>query len=178
MGAAAFLMIEYVGISYLEVVKHAFLPAVISYIALVYIVHLEAMKADLKGLMPRKVTTVFQKIFTFLMVLIGLIILSGVIYFGFGWIKSVAGEASPWIAGILILTVYVVLIRYSICFPDLEIDDRSIELTVLPETGPTVKSGLHYLLPVVVLIWCLMVERFSPGLSAFWATMILSLIHI
>ena len=63
--------------------------------------------------------------------------------------------------------------RYSINFPDLEIDDRSIELTVLPEIGPTVKSGLHYLLPVVVLIWCLMVERFSPGLSAFWATMIM-----
>lgn len=173
MGAAAFLMIEYVGISYLEVIKHAFLPAVISYIALVYIVHLEAMKANLKGLMPRKVTTVLQKIITFLMVLIGMIILSGVIYFGFGWIKSVAGEASPWIAGILILTVYVVLIRYSIRFPDLEIDDRSIELTVLPETGPTVKSGLHYLLPVVVLIWCLIVERFSPGLAAFWATMIM-----
>jgi TRAP transporter 4TM/12TM fusion protein len=107
------------------------------------------------------------------MVIIGMVILSGVIYFGFGWIKSVTGEASPWIAGILILTVYVVLIRYSIRFPDLEIDDRSIELTVLPETGPTVKSGLHYLLPVVVLIWCLIVERFSPGLSAFWATMIM-----
>ncbi|KKL12854.1 hypothetical protein LCGC14_2531590, partial [marine sediment metagenome] len=45
MGAAAFLMVEYVGIPYFDVVKHAFLPAVISYIALVYIVHLEAMKA-------------------------------------------------------------------------------------------------------------------------------------
>ena len=52
MGAAAFLMVEYVGISYFEVVKHAFVPAVISYIALVYIVHLEAMKADMQGL-PR-----------------------------------------------------------------------------------------------------------------------------
>jgi len=173
MGAAAFLMIEYVGISYLEVIKHAFLPAVISYIALVYIVHLEAMKADLKGLPPRKVTTIFQKILTFLMVMISLVILSGIIYYGFGWIKSVAGEASPWIAGVLILTAYFALMRYSINFPDLEIDDRSIELTVLPETGPTVKSGLHYLLPVVVLIWCLMVERFSPGLAAFWATMIM-----
>ena len=107
------------------------------------------------------------------MVMIGMVILSGVIYFGFGWIKSVAGEASPWIAGLLILTAYFALMRYSINFPDLEIDDRSIELTVLPEIGPTVKSGLHYLLPVVVLIWCLMVERFSPGLSAFWATMIM-----
>ncbi|MEL6933139.1 MAG: TRAP transporter fused permease subunit, partial [Pseudomonadota bacterium] len=38
MGAAAFLMVEYVNIPYIEVVKHAFLPAVISYIALLYIV--------------------------------------------------------------------------------------------------------------------------------------------
>jgi len=173
MGAAAFLMIEYVGISYLEVIKHAFLPAVISYIALVYIVHLEAMKADLKGLPPRKVTTIFQKIVTFLMVMIRFVILSGIIYYGFGWIKSVAGEASPWIAGVLILTAYLALMRYSINFPDLEIDEHHLELTELPETGPTVKSGLHYLLPVIVLIWCLMVERFSPGLAAFWATMIM-----
>ena len=36
--------------SYIEVVKTAILPAAISYIALVYIVHLEAVKADLKGL--------------------------------------------------------------------------------------------------------------------------------
>ena len=173
MGAAAFLMIEYVGISYLEVIKHAFLPAVISYIALVYIVHLEAMKADLKGLTPRKVTTIFQKIVTFLMVMISLVILSGIIYYCFGWIKSVAGEGSPWIAGVLILTAYLALMRYSINFPNLEIDGHHLELTELPETGPTVKSGLHYLLPVVVLIWCLMVERFSPGLAAFWATMIM-----
>ena len=173
MGAAAFLMIEYVGISYLEVIKHAFLPAVISYIALVYIVHLEAMKADLKVLPPRRVTTILQKIVTLLMVVIGIIILSGVIYFGFGWVKSVAGSASPWIAGIIIVMTYFALIRYSIRYPDLEIDEHNIKLSELPEIGPTVKSGLHYLLPVVVLIWCLMVERFSPGLSAFWATIIM-----
>ncbi|MCK5904219.1 MAG: TRAP transporter permease, partial [Gammaproteobacteria bacterium] len=52
MGAAAFLMIEFVGISYIEVIKHAFLPAIIAYIALVYIVHLEACKAGMEGL-PR-----------------------------------------------------------------------------------------------------------------------------
>ena len=50
MGAAAFLMVEYVGITYFEVITHAFLPALISYIALVYIVHLEALKADMQGL--------------------------------------------------------------------------------------------------------------------------------
>jgi TRAP transporter 4TM/12TM fusion protein len=33
-----------------------------------------------------------------------------------------------------------------------------------------VRAGLHFLIPVVVLLWCLMVEELSPGTSAFWAT--------
>ena len=53
MGAAAFVMAELLGIPYLKVVTHAFLPAVISYIALFYISHLEALKLDIKGL-PEK----------------------------------------------------------------------------------------------------------------------------
>ena len=53
MGAAAFVMAELLGIPYLTVVTHAFLPAVISYIALFYISHIEALKLDLKGL-PEK----------------------------------------------------------------------------------------------------------------------------
>ena len=54
------------------------------------------------------------------MVIIGLIVLSGIIYYGFGWVKTVAGSASPWIAGVVILLVYIGLIRYSIRYPDLE----------------------------------------------------------
>ena len=45
MGAAAFLIAEYVGITYAEVVKHAFLPAFLTYGALFYIVDIEAVKA-------------------------------------------------------------------------------------------------------------------------------------
>ena len=48
MGAAAFLMVEYVGIPYSEIIRHAFIPAVISYIALFYIVHLEALKLGME----------------------------------------------------------------------------------------------------------------------------------
>jgi TRAP-type uncharacterized transport system fused permease subunit len=33
-----------------------------------------------------------------------------------------------------------------------------------------VKAGLHFLIPIGVLIWCLMIEELSPALSAFWAT--------
>ncbi|MCK5554125.1 MAG: TRAP transporter permease [Deltaproteobacteria bacterium] len=50
MGAAAFIIAEYCNISYIEVVKHAFVPAIISYIALMYITHLEASKLGLRGL--------------------------------------------------------------------------------------------------------------------------------
>jgi TRAP transporter 4TM/12TM fusion protein len=55
MGAAAFLIVEYVGISYFDVVKHSFLPAIIAYIAVVYIVHLEALKTNMQRL-PRSGT--------------------------------------------------------------------------------------------------------------------------
>ncbi|MEN2988886.1 TRAP transporter permease [Tistrella sp. BH-R2-4] len=48
MGAAAFIMAEILGIPYLDVVRAALIPAVISYLALVYVVHLEACKLDLK----------------------------------------------------------------------------------------------------------------------------------
>ena len=53
MGAAAFIMAELLGISYLQVVTHAILPAIISYIALFYISHLESVKLGIKGL-PEK----------------------------------------------------------------------------------------------------------------------------
>lgn len=50
MGATAFLMVEYVNISHIEVIKHAFLPTVMSRNYLLYIVHLESLKLGLKGL--------------------------------------------------------------------------------------------------------------------------------
>lgn len=176
MGAAAFLMVEYVGVSYVEVIKHAFLPAIISYIALVYIVHLEAAKADLRGLPRRSESTRVQMLLAFVMTVIGLIILSGVVYYGMGWIKTAFGAASPWVAAVLTAIAYVGLVWFGSRFPAGA--DPHAEITELPLPGPTIKSGLHYLLPVVVLVWCLTVERFSPGLSAFWATVFMIFIVI
>ncbi len=168
MGAAAFLMIEFVGISYIEVIKHAFLPAIISYIALVYIVHLEACKAGFEGL-PRKVKKTFlQSLFTFMTVVIGMMLVSLIMHYGFGWLKGAAGDWTPWIAGGLFIISYLLLLKVAVKYPDL---GRSDEIDELPEAGPIVKSGLYFLLPVIVLIWLLTVERLSPGLSAFWASM-------
>ncbi len=60
MGAAAFIIAEYLGVPYLDVVKAAVIPAFVSYFALFYITHLEASKLKMSGLpradIPRFVT--------------------------------------------------------------------------------------------------------------------------
>jgi len=176
MGAAAFLMIEYVGISYLEVIKHAILPALISYIALVYIVHLEALKANMSGLPKRTHATLAEKLMSFAAIVLGLCVIGFAVYYGIGWIKTLAGDAAIYIVGVLVAIAYVGLLKFATTYPELEIDDPNNPVLELPETGPTVKAGLYFLLPIVVLMWCLIVERFSPGLSAFWATVLMIVI--
>jgi TRAP transporter 4TM/12TM fusion protein len=173
MGAAAFLMIEFVGISYIEVIKHAFLPAIIAYIALVYIVHLEASKAGLEGLKRTVQNTLMRNLVVYTTVILGIIILSGICYYGFGWLKEVGGDFTFWIASVIVLIAYVGLAKYSTKFPEL---GRSDVIDELPVPGPIVKSGLYFLLPVAVLIWCLTVERLSPGLSAFYATIFMAIV--
>ena len=173
MGAAAFLMIEYVGISYLEVIKHAILPAVISYIALVYIVHLEALKANMQGLPKRTKSTLAQKLMTFAFVVAGACAIGLGVYYGIGWIKDLAGDSAIYIVLVLVAVAYSALLWVATRYPELEMDDPNDPVIELPETGPTVKAGLYFLLPIVVLMWCLIVERFSPGLSAFWATVLM-----
>ncbi len=179
MGAAAFLMVEYVGISYVEVITHAFLPALISYLALIYIVHLEALKQNMQGL-PRRI-----EVKTWQLRLIGILTgflvtaaIAAIVYYGIGWIKPTFGEMASVIIAILLGAAYLYLIRFAAKVPDLKLDDPNSPMVELPEVGPTVKSGLHFLLPVVVLVWCLMVERLSPGLSAFWATVLMIFILV
>ncbi len=100
MGAAAFIIAEFIGISYFEVVVAAFIPAVISYMALIYISHLEALKLGLKGL-PR---------------------------------------------------------------------------AEIPPLRRTFVGGIHYLIPLVVLIYLLMVERWTASTSVFYAILVLMII--
>jgi len=49
MGAAAFIIAEFLGLSFSDVIISAAIPAVISYLGLLYIIHLEAQKLGLKG---------------------------------------------------------------------------------------------------------------------------------
>ena len=178
MGAAAFLMVEYVGIPYVEVIKHAFLPAIISYIALLYIVHLEALKADMQGLPKRKQSTLVQSAINFGITVASLIILSGLVYYGVGWMRTAFGEAANWIVGVLVVAAYLGLLWNAARYPELELDDPNAPVLELPEARPTINSGLHFILPVVVLVWALIVERLSPGLSAFYAVVFMIFIML
>ena len=100
MGAAAFVMAELLGISYFTVITHAFLPAVISYIALFYISHLESVKLNIKGLPEEQI----------------------------------------------------------------------------PPLGKTFLSGIHFLIPIFILVYLLLVERWTAASAVFYS--ILSLFFI
>ncbi len=102
MGAAAFIIAEYVNVPYLEVCKAAAIPAFASYATLFYLVNLEAGKLGLKGL-PK---------------------------------------------------------------------------ADLPRFFKTLMGGLHFLLPLGVLLYELIIPRHSPDLSAFHATLALLVIMI
>ena len=102
MGAAAFVMASFIGVTYFEIVKHAFLPAIISYVALFYISHLEALKLNLKGM-----------------------------------------------------------------------DDADV-----PNLKKTFLSGLHFLIPIFVLIYMLVYLRFTASYSIFYATIALIIVNL
>lgn len=102
MGAAAFIIAEYVNIPYLEVCKSAAIPAFASYMALFWLVHLEAGKLGMKGL------------------------------------------------------------------PKVD----------LPAFWFTLKNGWHYLFPILMLLYELIIPRHSPDLAAFRSTLVLALIML
>lgn len=174
MGAAAFLMVEFVGISYVEVIKHAFIPAVISYIALVYIVHLEALKRDMPALGPAaNLGRMFLKITAgFVATAIGF---TALIY-GVTGLRAIAPAVSGWIILAVIVAAYIAMVRCAAGHPDLQLDDPNSRKFTLPKVKDVFPTGLHFLLPILVLVWFLMVEMQSPAKSAFWAVSVMLVI--
>ena len=72
----------------------------------------------------------------------------------------------------MVLALYAVSVQQAALSPDLP-DDIDIDNPKPLDTWPTVRAGLHFLMPIGTLIWCLMVEEMSPSLSAFWAIAVL-----
>ncbi len=169
MGAAAFLMVEYVGIPYSEIIKHAALPAIASYLALLYIVHLEALKIGSKPIPREEIPTRMRLVRTGLG-LSGTIVVLVALYYGIEAARLMFGGAAPWVLAVVGVAIYAWTIWYAAMFPDLALDDPNAPIIHLPRAWDVTRTGLDFLIPLVVLLWCLMVEQLSAGLSAFWAT--------
>lgn len=172
MGAAAFLIAEFTGIAYTDILKHALVPALISYIALIYIVHLEACKLDLRGLpkLPSSLTFA-TKLIGVLSGFIGIAVLVGLVHVVKTWISGAfPGFTLPYVI-LVLAAAYLILLWIASKRPDLEVDDPDAPLVELPPAGATAITGLHYLLPIVLLLWSILPtpDKLSAHLSAFYA---------
>ena len=169
MGAASFLMAEYVGIPHAQVVKHAFIPALISYLALLYIVHLEALMIDAKPFERAVRRSSRERWMRRGIGWSGTILACCLIYYAINAIKVTFGDAAPNVLLAAGVTAYLATLWFAARHPDLELDDPSSPVLRIPEAWAVARTGLHFLIPIVVLLWCLMFEGMSPSLSVFWA---------
>ena len=173
MGAAAFLMVEYVGVPYVQVLKHALISAMVSYLGLLYIVHLEAVKADLRGLARRQRPSWQRRGDQFALGFVGLASVLALVSMVGAVVHMLLPQTSFAIMATLLLLAYVALLRASAAHVSPDVD---APIRVMPELGPTLRSGMHFLLPMGALIWNLVVEQLSPVRAAFWATLFLAFI--
>lgn len=174
MGAAAFLMVEYINMPYTEIIKHAFVPAILAYASLLYIAHLEALKAGMVGL-PKPPSVLKTKLIGWGITVVSLIVLINISLWISAILPEIFGDTANLAAAVLVIGGYIGLMYLSSRYPLQKFDDPN-SLNVLPPVGPTVLSGLHFLLPLFVLVWCLTVLEQSPGLAAFYACMLMAVI--
>ncbi len=101
MGAAAFLMADYIGVPYSNIVVHAILPAVLYFAGVFITVHLEAKKEGLRGLTKDELPK-FLPLLKKVYLLIPLVLLI--------YMVSVVQNSIQYAAAIAILAVIVVSI--------------------------------------------------------------------
>lgn len=82
MGAAVFIMSEYTGIPYLQILKHALLPAILYYVSIFFMVHLEAVKTGIGCLAKDEIyvrpTDLWKRIYLFIpMIIIVVVLIKG-----------------------------------------------------------------------------------------------------
>lgn len=127
---------------------------------------------DLKGLpkLPSSMTFT-RKLIGFLGGFIAISLMFIIVYYTLGWVKIVYPGLSVYTVMGIMFVVYLALIYVASKYPDLEMDDPNAPITELPRAGPTAVTGLYYLLPIILLLWCILPspERLSAHLSAYYA---------
>tara|TARA_Y100001954_G_scaffold37824_1_gene37223 strand:+ start:2142 stop:4784 length:2643 start_codon:yes stop_codon:yes gene_type:complete len=172
MGAAAFLIAEFTGVSYFDLIKHAALPAIVSYIALFYLVHLEVSKLKLEGL--KRITpasSLLRKITGFILGFSAAGFFAVLAKLGIDGLQLHAPSLTSPAVILVLLGLYVFLLRIAAHHPDLTVGLNAEEIKSLPSVTSVAITGYYFVLPIVILLWCVLVNRLSPGLSAYWACM-------
>ena len=114
MGAAAFIMAEMIGISYFEVVKAAIIPAILSYTAIFSIVHLEAIKENIRGLTKDETPPLIKTLFSGIHYLIPLFVL---IWLLLVWFWTPTTSAAWSILAAIGVIVFNNLYRHYVSYP-------------------------------------------------------------
>ncbi len=174
MGAAAFLMAEYINMPYSQIIKHAFVPALLAYSSLLYIVHIEACKLGMEG-HPRPPRAWSDRLIRWGIVISSLLIVMGALYYLTSWIPGVFGSRAWIVFAFLLAAGYLGMLLVSLRVPELPEGDTDA-LMHLPAAAPILFSGLYYLLPIAALVWGLMILEMSPGLAAYYACLIMAFI--
>lgn len=114
MGAAAFIMAEMIGISYFEVVKAAIIPAILSYTAIFSIVHLEAVKENIRGLTKKETPPLLKTLISGIHYLIPLLVLIWLLLVWFWTPTTSAAWAILTAVGVIVLNN---LYRHYLSYP-------------------------------------------------------------
>ena len=86
------------------------------------------------------------------------------IYYLLAGINAVLGAAAGWATGAFVVALYLFSAWAAANSPDLP-PDIDVENPNPLATWPAVKAGLHFMLPIGILIWCLMIEEMSPTIA-------------
>ena len=87
----------------------------------------------------------------------GTIAVLAALYYGIEGAQLVFGSLAPWVLGIAGIAVYLSTVWYAARFPDLELDDPTAPIIHIPRAWDVTRTGLDFLIPLAVLLWCLMV---------------------
>jgi len=124
MGAAAFIIAEFLGLAYTDVIIAAAIPAIVSYLGLLYIVHLESRKLGLKGANPKDLPPKWKTFIT------GIHYLIPVIYLMYVLIVLRESAQSSAFSAIWLLMVIMILQKPFIA---MAIEKRSININDFKE---------------------------------------------
>ena len=190
MGAAAFLMAEFLALPYSDIVKHALVPALMVYIGLLVIVHFEAkrLQYDL-GIADNQagsVSRIPMMILRFLIGVVSIILLFGFVHlvvdgvtilgFHVPGIRDIFQDASVYAMAALLVVSYIAILVYrpqKNSADSVKGEEFSMSDNLSESAWDIFRQGLHYFIPVLILVWSLVVEKVSSSLACFWTNLFL-----